>query len=114
MSKTTVQTLGNVSGDYLKWEASYQTREAVPAPVGTKAGTFVDYPLRGKKLVAISDEHNGQVLVQPHNCIIDVSLLSAAVISAALGGTTDAPKTLHDLQLEGDAHGIVYRGTPQA
>lgn len=99
-------------GDLLKWEATYQTRVAVPAPAGTKAGALVDYPLRAKKLVALTNEDNGAVVVQPHNCIIDLSTIRAADISTALGGTTQTPKTAEDLAKEGDGFGIVYIGTP--
>lgn len=109
-NKTQVHSLnGVVSGSFLKWEATRLSRVAVPAAPGTKAGTFVDYPLRGKKLLALTDEADGKVLVQPHNCIIDVSLLEAAAVNAAA-----SEGSFESLQKDGDAYGIVYAGTPKA
>ncbi|MFV2030513.1 oxaloacetate decarboxylase alpha chain [Neisseria sp. S1] len=107
--KTTGETLGRVTGDYLKWEATPLTREAVAAPEKTKIGTFVDYPLReGKKLLALTDEQDGKVIVQPHNCIIDLSLVATTAVNAAAstGGN------LEGLKKDGDPYGIVYQGTP--
>ena len=50
--KTNPQTLGPTTGAFIKYEATQLTRVAVSAAKGTKAGTFVDYPLRaGKKLL---------------------------------------------------------------
>ena len=64
MSKL-VETLRPVVGAFLKYEATPLTRVAVTAPKGTKAGTFVDAPLRdGKKLLALTDEADGTVLVR--------------------------------------------------
>lgn len=79
------------------------------ADAGTKAGKFVEYPLRGKKLLALTDEADGKVIVQPLNCIIDLSKVADADIKTA---TTN--KTLDALKKEGDAYGIVYQGTPAA
>ncbi|MFC3873118.1 oxaloacetate decarboxylase alpha chain [Neisseria musculi] len=108
--KTNPQTLPPLAGDYLKWEATHLTRVAVAADTGTKAGTFVDYPARsGKKLLALTDEQDGKVLVQPHNCIIDLSLVSDAAVNAASSGGN-----LAGLQADGDPYGIVYIGTPVA
>lgn len=70
---------------YLKYEATPLTRVEVTAATGTKMGTFVDYPLRGKKLLALSDEKDGKVVVQPHNCIINVSAIAADALNAAGG-----------------------------
>lgn len=106
--KTNPQTLGNTAGDYLKWEATPLTRTAVAAAPGTRAGTFVDYPARsGKKLLALTDEADGKVLVQPHNCIIDLSQVAEAAVNGASAG-----KTLAALKADGDPYGIVYTGTP--
>lgn len=107
-TKAVPQELGNTISDYLKYEATYQTRVTVPAAPGTKAGSFVEFPLRGKKLVALSDEYDGEVVVQPHNCIIDLSLLTSAAVNAA---TSEA--SLEALQKEGDPYGIVYIGKPK-
>lgn len=109
--KTTGETLGRATGDFLKWEATPLTRVAVAAPQGTKAGTFVDYPARaGKKLLALTDETDGKVLVQPHNCIIDLSLLKTAAVNAA----ASTGNNLDGLKKDGDPYGIVYQGTPAA
>ena len=93
--KTTAETLGRVVGDFLKWEATPLTRTPVAAAKGTKAGTFVDYaPRAGKKLLALTDEQDGIVIVQPHNCIIDLTLVADAAVKAAAsaGGNLDGLK----------------------
>ena len=109
--KTNPQTLGASIGDYLKWEATPLTRAVVTAGAGTKAGTFVDHPARsGKKLLALTDEQDGKVLVQPHNCIIDLSLVPEAAVKA----DASSGKNLAGLQADGDPYGIVYIGTPVA
>ena len=41
--KTNPQTLGPVTGAFLKYEATPLTRASVPATKGTKMGTFVEY-----------------------------------------------------------------------
>lgn len=105
MSEVKTEILGPAVSDFLKYEATPLTRAAVAAETGTKAGKFVDYPLRGKKLVALTDEADGKVVVQPFNCIIDLSLIADADIKAAA-------KTLDALKKEGDAYGIVYQGKP--
>lgn len=107
--KSKPETLGRVSGDYIKYEATQLTRVAVAAAKGTKAGTFVDYPARtGKKLLALTDEQEGTVLVQPHNCIIDLTFVAETAVNAAAstGGNLDG------LKADGDPYGIVYTGTP--
>ena len=109
--KTTSETLEPTIGSFIKYEATPLTRVAVTASKGTKAGTFVDYPLReGKKLLALTSERNGKVIVQPHNCVIDLSLVKTADVNAAAstGGNLDG------LQKDGDPYGIVYQGTPLA
>ena len=109
--KTTAETLGRVVGDFLKWEATPLTRTPVAAAKGTKAGTFVDYaPRAGKKLLALTDEQDGIVIVQPHNCIIDLTLVADAAVKAA----ASAGGNLDGLKADGDAYGIVYTGTPAA
>ena len=93
--KTTAETLGRVVGDFLKWEVTPLTRAKVAAAKGTKAGTFVDYaPRAGKKLLALTDEQDGIVIVQPHNCIIDLTLVADAAVKAAAsaGGNLDGLK----------------------
>ena len=114
MSKSNPATLGPSISDFLKWEATRLTRTTVPAAIGTKAGALVTFDLRDMPLVALTDECDGQVVVQPHSCVIDLSLISEAAINAALGGTEELPKTVEDLAKQGDAFGIVYQGTPLA
>ncbi|WP_456090384.1 oxaloacetate decarboxylase alpha chain [Neisseria sp.] len=109
MSKAKTEILGPVVSDFLKYEATPLTRVAVAADTGTKAGKFVEYPLRGKKLLALTDEADGKVVVQPLNCIIDLSKVADADVKTATTG-----KTLDALKKEGDAYGIVYQGTPIA
>lgn len=106
--KTNPKTLGPVTGSFLKYEATPMTRVSVPAAKGTKMGTFVDYPLRGKKLLALTNEEDGKVQVQPHNCVIDLTLVKETDVNAAAstGGN------LEGLQKDGDPYGIVYQGTP--
>ncbi len=114
MSKSNPATLGPSISDFLKYEATRLTRTTVPAAIGTKAGALVTFSLRDLPLVALTDESDGQVIVQPHNCIIDLSLVSEAAINTALGGTEELPKTVEDLAKQGDAFGIIYQGTPLA
>ncbi|WP_308905136.1 hypothetical protein [Neisseria subflava] len=57
----------------------------------------------------MTDEADGKVVVQPLNCIIDLSKVADADIKTATTG-----KTLDALKKEGDAYGIVYQGTPAA
>ena len=102
MSKSNPATLGPSISDFLKWEATRLTRTTVPVAIGTKAGALVTFELRDMPLV------------QPHSCVIDLSLISEAAINAALGGTEELPKTVEDLAKQGDAFGIVYQGTPLA
>lgn len=103
MSKVKTEVLGSSLSDFLKYEATPQTRVSVAAPVGTKAGKFVDFPLRGKKLLALTDEEDGKVIIQPYNCIVDLSAVATEDVKAAT-----ATKTLDALKKEGDAYGIVY------
>lgn len=100
-------------GDLLKSEADVNSRIAIPAPVGTKIGQLVKYGVRDQYLVALSDEEHGKVLVQPHNCVIDLDNVALADITA-LHGDTDGlvPLTADTLIREGDTHGIKFIGTP--
>lgn len=92
-------------GDILKSEADQQSRVAVPAGAGVKVGQLVKYPLRDEFLVALTDEIHGETLVQPHNCKIFLDSVNQADIDSA--GVTVA-----NLKTQGDAHGIIYIGTP--
>lgn len=111
--------LGAGIGDILKYEATPMTRISVSAPAGTKAGAAVAVPYKSRSsdpivLIALTDEKEGTVLVQPHNCVIDLSLTSAAQLSATLGETVPEGDILTALADGGDAYGIVYTGTPAA
>lgn len=83
-------------GDILKSEADRLTRIEIPAPPNTKMGDLVDYDVRKKKLVALSDEQNGKVLVQPHNCVINLDFVNLGSVKA------------ETLIKDGDAYGIKY------
>lgn len=99
-------------GDLLKWEASPLSRIKVSAPTGTKAGQLVDHPLRTAKLFALSNEENGDVLVQPHNCKIDLTKIKEEDLAAITGA--DLAEKLTTLATEGDVYGIIYIGSPTA
>lgn len=103
--KSNPQTMPPPLSAYLKWENTHKTRQMVDAPKGTKMGTFVDYPVRGKKYIALSDEKDGKVMIQPHNCVIDLSLITESAINAAR-------TSLAAMKSEDNAFGIVYQGTP--
>lgn len=85
-----------VLGDILKSEADPNSRMVISAPTGTKMGDLVDYDVRKKKLVALSDEHHGKVLVQPHNCVINLDFVNLGSVKA------------ETLIKDGDAYGIKY------
>ncbi len=102
-------------GDILKSEADFNSRIAIAAPVGTKAGQMVKHEPRDQYLVALTDEVNGEALVQPHNCVINLGAISAADIAAVFTDDLDAvPLTTAELITQGDTHGIKYIGTPNA
>lgn len=102
--KSNPQTMPYPLGAYLKWENSPHTRQVIDAPAGTKMGEFVDYAPYGSKLLALSDEQNGKVMVQPQDCIIEYTNLSADAIAKA--GDFQA------IVNAGVNHGIVYRNAP--
>lgn len=83
-------------GDILKSEADRLSRIEIPAPTGTKMGDLVEYKLRKQKLVALSDEQHGKVLVQPHNCVINLDFVNLGSEKA------------ETLIKQGDAFGIKY------
>ncbi|WP_185711691.1 hypothetical protein [Conchiformibius steedae] len=102
-------SLPRILGALLLYEQTPETRTLVAAPVGTKAGQFVDYlPREGKKLVALSDEQNGKVVVQPFNCVINAELLDLDEARAA--ASTEG--TFEGLQKDGDPYGIMYANAP--
>lgn len=89
--------------DLLKYELTPHTRTTVSAAPGTKAGTFIDFPPRpGVKLLALTDERDGMVTVQPHNCIINLDQVRAEALAQAGG--------MNAVVAAGDPYGIVYAG----
>lgn len=102
-------------GDILKSEADPNNRIAIPAPVGTKTGQPVKYAARDEYLLALTDEVNGEVLVQPHNCVMYLAPILQADIDAVFTDELDeVPLTTAELIAQGDTHGIKYIGTPRA
>lgn len=102
-------------GDILKSEADPNSRIAIPAPVDTKTGQLVKYEPRDEYLIALTDEVNGEVLVQPWNCVMNLAPIMQADIDAVFTDEEDlVPLTTAELITQGDAHGIKYIGTPQA
>ena len=93
------EVLGVGIGDILKFEATTLTRVKVKVSEGTRAGDWVNFSLRGNKLVALTDEQDGYALVQPHNCIIDLRYCAK-------------PENISDTLQQGDRFGIQYIGAP--
>ena len=107
MSKAKTEILGPAISDFLKYEATPLTRVKIDASQGTKAGTFVEWTLRnGVKLLALTDEADGKVIVQPHNCIINLNQCSDAAIRA--GASKSSSNVIEQLNKDGDPYGIVY------
>lgn len=107
MSKAKTEILGPAISDFLKYEATPLTRVKIDASQGTKAGTFVNWPFRdGVKLLALTDEADGKVIVQPHNCIINLDRCSDSVIRA--GASKSSSNVIEQLNKDGDPYGIVY------
>lgn len=102
--KSNPQTMPLPLSAYLKWENTPHTRQTIAAPKGTKMGEFVDYAPYGTKLLALSDEHDGKVMVQPKDCIIEYSNLSEKAI-AQVGDWQTLVNTAVN-------YGIVYRNAP--
>lgn len=102
-------------GDILKSEADPNNRISIPAPAGTKTGQPVKYAARNEYLLALTDEVNGEVLVQPHNCVMNLAPIMQADIDAVFTDELgEVPLTTADLITQGDTHGIKYIGTPRA
>lgn len=105
-------------GDILKGEALTLSRAAIAATPGTKAGQLVPYTPRTSStanfyLVALTDEENGKVLVQPHNCVINLDVIAESEITGKyVKGESGTKLTVDKLREAGDAYGIVYIGTP--
>nr|DAT03237.1 MAG TPA: hypothetical protein [Caudoviricetes sp.] len=85
--KSRSETLGATLDDILKYEATPLTRVAVAAPKGTKRGALVEYTgvvdAATCQFVALTDEADGKVLIQPVNCVVDVRYVSATAVQAA-------------------------------
>lgn len=107
-------------GDLLKSEADRLSRVAITAPEGTKIGQPVLFEPRGQYLIALSDEVNGEVLAQPHNCVMylnsvdpnAVALIKVNVVDpeGAEGETIETALTADMLKTQGDTYGIKYIG----
>ena len=95
------ETLGMNTSDILKYEATQLTRVKVKVAEDTKAGSWVDFSLRGTKLVALTDEQDGYVLIQPHNCVVDLKYCAKS-------------ENLDEIFQQGDRCGIRYFGVPTA
>ena len=109
------ETLPVQTGDLLKGEALLLSRRVVKAESGTKAGQLVKYPLRSSNpwLVALTDEVNGEVVVQPHNCVINLEHVAEAEITGKMVNEGAAANMkVEEFIAAGDAYGIVYVGTP--
>lgn len=102
--KSNPQTMPLRLSAYLKWENTAHTRQVVEAPKGTKMGEFVDYAPYGSKLLALSDEKDGKVMVQTKDCVIEYSNLSEKAIAQV-----DDWQTLVNIAVN---YGIVYRNAP--
>lgn len=106
-------------GDILKAEALPLSRAVITAPEGTKAGQLVPYTPRTTGtatfyLVALTDEEQGKVVVQPHNCVVNLDVIAESeIIGKFVKGESGAKLTLDKLREAGDAYGIVYIGTPK-
>lgn len=103
--KSNPQTMPYPLGAYLKWENSPHTRELIDAPQGTKMGDIVDYEPRGSKLIALSDEQNGKVMVQPHQCVIELASVDPKKLAIGNEG-------LQALIMRNEAYGVIYHNAP--
>lgn len=100
-------------GDLLKSEADPLSRIAITATKGTKIGQLVKLESRKQYLVALSDEINGKVLVQPHNCVMNLDFVKESdITSKQTGDEGNTPLTVELLKKEGDVYGIKYIGKP--
>lgn len=91
-------------GDILKAEADSLSRDVIKAE-NVKIGQLVQHPVRKKHLVALSNSEHGKVLVQPHNCTINLDFVRESDIKAVA-------TTVNAFIKEGDEFGIKYIGTP--
>lgn len=96
-------------GDLLKAEADRHSRIVIKAD-NIKIGQLVQHPERKQYLVALSDSERGKVLVQPHNCTINLDFVSETEITTKQNGSKAL--TVDDFKKQGDTYGIKYIGTP--
>lgn len=96
-------------GDLLKAEADRNSRIVISAD-NIKIGQLVQHPERKQYLVALSDSERGKVLVQPHNCTINLDFVAETDITSKQNGSKAL--TLDELKKQGDSFGIKYIGTP--
>lgn len=96
-------------GDLLKAEADPNSRIVITAD-NIKIGQLVQYPERKQYLVALSDSERGKVLVQPHNCTINLDFVAQTEITGKQNGSKAL--TVDDFKKQGDSFGIKYIGTP--
>ena len=85
-AKTTTETLSLTASAFLKYEATPATRAQVPATKGTKLGQLVQYALANNvRFVALTDEKDGKVMIQPLNCVMDTRHIATEEITQAGG-----------------------------
>lgn len=95
--------------DILKSEADPSSRTVISAPKDTKMGQPVKYELRGQYVIALPNESNGKVLIQPHNCIVNLEYVKNSDITSVMtGDENNIPLSIETLKKEGDAYGIQY------
>lgn len=83
MSKHSIQSLPRPVSDYVKVDSHPHLRIPVEVAAGTQAFTFVDY--YGTRLLALTPEENGSVLVQPRDCVISLKHVDDNEITKAGG-----------------------------
>ncbi len=88
-------------GDILKSEADVNSRTYIYRD-DVKIGDVVKYGLgdTSRKLIALSNSEHGKVLIQPHNCLINLDALDQEKIKS----------DVQDLISQGDKFGIQYIG----
>lgn len=85
-AKTTAETLPLTASVFLKYEATPATRVWVPAEKGAKIGQLIPYALAlNTHFVALTDEKDGKVMIQPLNCVMDTRHISDEEINKAGG-----------------------------
>lgn len=110
-SKTTTPAIPQIirRGDLLKAEACRHSRIVITAD-NIKIGQLVEHPTRKQYLVALSNSEHGKVLVQPHNCTINLDFVALSDITDKQSGSKAL--SVDELKKQGDGFGIKYIGTP--